>query len=179
MLRHTKTFGALLLAASTIACAGYVPFTQGIREMDGRSLSDDEMRGLQFYLSGGLEIRRELASADRSVVRGRLESEQGRFVDVVEVPKGTPGVVTFFYSESRILVSFEEGATGFIFGPVARSEEPYCLLGNPVEGGWEVDFDGLRYRIDLETAHCLEIDQESLSTLEENRRVLGGRRINE
>ena len=133
--------------------------------------------GLQYYTTHYITLRRTLESGDPTVVRGQLIREEGRTIDEVVVRKGTPGVVVRILDSAHLQVSSEEG-TDITFAGYTSGQN-YCLTGRNWSGGdADVDFQRLTYRaVDKSGSACLEIDEESLSELEKQRRVLRGRRI--
>lgn len=133
--------------------------------------------GLQYYTTHDITLRRSLESGARTVVWSRVVREEGRTIDEVVVRKGTPGVVVRILDSARLQVSFEEG-TDITFAGYTSGQK-YCLTGrNRAGGDVDVDFQRLTYRaVKKSGLACLEIDEESLSELEKQRRVLRGRRI--
>lgn len=85
------------------------PLTQEIRYQ--HSLSDDELRGLQYYLSDDVVLRRVVESHERRVTgTHKLQLVEGKMVEQIVIEKGTPGVATAV-GPDFISVSFEPDAS--------------------------------------------------------------------
>lgn len=125
---------ALLFISGCASTGGrdLVPYTDALRAQ--HNLSDDEVRRLQYYLSDGVEMRRQDASADHRVVDGRLIATANRKLARVVVPAGIPGVATAV-GGNRLNVSFAEG-THFNFSPATRDPaSPYRMQATPTGNG--------------------------------------------
>ena len=169
-----------LVPAYLLACApNRIAFTQDLR--DSLRFSSEELKQLQYYVDGEILLRRTLMSADRSVVRGRLVTEEGRLIHEVLVKSGTPGLVLQVPSNRDIQVSFAEG-TQLPFTSARYRPARYCLKrhnwdsDSPTD---DVDFEGQTYSFVFGNRRyaCLLISRKSLLELEKRRRVLPGRRI--
>jgi hypothetical protein len=115
MMHRSFWHGALLcvaasLSLASLACgARMAPLTQEIRFQN--NLSDDELRGLQYYLSDDVVLRRVVESHDRHVTGShKLQIIAGKMVEQIVIEKGTPGVATAVGSD-YISVSFEPDAS--------------------------------------------------------------------
>lgn len=103
---------AALSLSSGVGCASYVPFTHELRTEHG--LTDDEVRNLQFYVSHGVTLRREIESGGRQVTPGhKLLLVSGKQIEEVVIPAKTPGVAVKV-GPRAIAVSFEPG-TSLVF----------------------------------------------------------------
>jgi hypothetical protein len=118
MLSPTRTsllasIALVAVALSTQAgCKSLVPFTHEIRTEHG--LTDDEVKNLQFYVSHGVTLRREIESGGRQVTPGhKLLLVSGKTIEEVFIPAKTPGVAVKV-GPRAIAVSFEPG-TSLIF----------------------------------------------------------------
>ena len=113
MDRWSKAHIAVLMTIAAclfaLGCgARMVPLTQDIRLQTG--LSDDELKGLQYYLSDTVVLRRVVESQDRRITGAhKLELVAGKMVEEIEIKRGTPGVAVSINSDA-IAVSFEPGA---------------------------------------------------------------------
>ncbi|AGP34261.1 hypothetical protein [Sorangium cellulosum] len=101
---------AVVFLASLAGCAPrLVPFTHELRVQHG--LSDRDVKGLQFYVSHDIALRRELtAESSRITSSHTLLLVSGKVIEEVVVEERTPGVVVG--ARGGVLsVSFEPGAT--------------------------------------------------------------------
>lgn len=120
---NARLLAVVALLFGTGCATRMVPFTQELRAQ--HELTDSEVKGLQFYLSDDVKLRRELERDNRRVVGGNLEVTTGKLVEEVLVEEQTPGVVVAM-DELTLSVSFEEG-TSLSFS-VARPARPALPL---------------------------------------------------
>src|SRR6187431_58926 len=86
------TFAAAFAALTGVGCGGYVAFTQEIR--DQHSLTEPELKNLQFYVSHKVTMRRQLESGGKQITgTHKLILVSGKTVEEVVVEAKTPGVV--------------------------------------------------------------------------------------
>lgn len=155
----------------------FMPMSIGLR--NHYRLQDDEMLGLQYYLSDTIVLRREDRSGTREVDRGRLVEDAGQLVDEVVVEAGTPGIAKHLPG-GAIEVAFEEGDT-LTFSP-AYSSDLYHLTGDydywGDERAYVVEYRGGYYRAvgDSRHAHLL-IDRQFRFEAADQSRYLPGRRL--
>ncbi|MCE2846884.1 MAG: hypothetical protein LW707_07610 [Sphingobacteriales bacterium] len=126
------TFACLTLL---FACSPKVPFTQQIREQ--YKLSPDEMRGIQFYLSDPVVLRRmEQSEREKKTEEGKLVIESGSSLDQLTFKANTPGLVDGVVDASTIKISFEDGAEKYmVFGSARSRNGYYGLQGLPADNG--------------------------------------------
>jgi len=103
------------------------PFTQKLYEEN--NWSSAQLKRIQFYLSDGVILRRQRTGADSKISGGKIRMEQGREIEEIIIPKGTPGVLSYIPRENRFAISFEEGKSNrtLIFGPDSRGNNRYVL----------------------------------------------------
>ena len=136
------TLGSLFLAAG---CEIPIPFTQQIR--NEYELTDDQLRQIQYYVSGPLTLRRELATDEATVTPGhQVRIIKEHRVEEIIIGRGTPGVAERSTADS-LDVSFEEGRH-ITFGcksgdadSVERSDGKYMLYAL----GWQDDRGKISY----------------------------------
>jgi hypothetical protein len=116
-------------------------FTQAIREDVERSNVD--MKKIQFYADRDIVLKRELDNGEVKVTSGKVQFENGHYVNVITLKKGTPGVCTFLRNDV-VGISFEEGNDKFLtFGKTKRAQasDPYRILAND----WVRDYGVIQY----------------------------------
>ena len=153
-----------------------IPFTQSLR--NEHNLTPMEIKKLQFYVSDPIHLNQSLSSDQTEVVRGKLVTKSGKFVEEIIVNKGTPGVAVKV--EAQLLrISFEEKTSmAFVQGLAVDPDKFFLLLEKDLEGRDAVKFAGSWYvpRENAALAHLL-IAKGNLSDVVSKRRVLPGRRI--
>jgi hypothetical protein len=128
--------GLSALGGST-GCASLVPLTHEMRvEHD---LGAEELRGLQYYTSHDIVLRRELTRDGRAISGHRLLLTSGKSVEEVVIPAGTPGVAVDIGAD-HLGISFEPGSSiDFAIGDARPRElsEPVAFQAhqpNPFPG---------------------------------------------
>jgi hypothetical protein len=154
----------------------YIPFTRDL--ISTYSLSEDDIKHLQFYASTEILLRRELLKGDANIAKGKLVVDNGKSVDEVLVPQYAPGIADAaeFNSDETdyIEVRFDEGAPGIKF--VARVDKPRDSFGLMFEtGARSVPFGDREYQPMHDSLHAiLLVDRDMVSNLQSKRRVLKG-----
>ncbi len=117
---------ALLASLGATGC-GFAPFTQAMR--DGYGVDEARLGEVQFFMGSKCVLERQINQASGEIVHGRLRVRSGSAIDVVRIPRHTPGVLEF-PTPDGLAVSFAPG-TFFYFGPDPRRcpDSPYYLLG--------------------------------------------------
>lgn len=122
------SFAALSCIFLLSACSPRLsPFTQSLYEEN--NWGERELKRIQFYLSESVTLRRQKTDADSRIEGGKIRSEQGRQIEEIIIPKGTPGLLTYLPREDRFAISFEENAKNrtLTFGPDSRNGNRYIL----------------------------------------------------
>ncbi|RMG79117.1 MAG: hypothetical protein D6707_08720 [Bacteroidetes bacterium] len=121
-----KIFFFISAAALLSSCAPKIPFTQAIREQ--YKLTDDEIKQLQFYVSGDIVLQSvdEIAKG-KTTQDGELVIVDGKTVEQVFIKQYTPGVAEKIIDDKKIGVSFEPGKY-LVFGDATDNKGPYRLL---------------------------------------------------
>lgn len=131
------------------ACARKVPFVQTMRSQ--YNLGPDELKQLQYYVSGPIVLQREMSNQETGVTPGhKLTLVKDKRVEEVIVPGGTPGVCVDPGS-TTLRIKFEE-ADSLTFGLDPANREVrngrYPLLvqdARPGEG--QVTYEGKSFRV--------------------------------
>jgi hypothetical protein len=180
-----RTAHLLLIAAAfgATACASQrVAFLHEYRA-PGR-LSAKQLEGLQFFVSQEILLRREVDTSEHRVTDDHAyRFVEGKLVEEIRLPAGTPGLVTKVQPE-QLLVSFEEdGMLPFEHLPAVDgvAVDGYRF---PYQNGRKVKYRGAFYEVIsgglgqvIET--YLLIDAKWSSRFEDERRTLRGRTIAE
>lgn len=167
--------------ASMVACTttSYQPFTQNL--YDENRWTERDLRQIQFYLSQDITLFRELSNNQSEIIQGEIKIMNGRRVEQIRFPSGTPGVFLFSPKANRLAVSFEEGGEGkyLMFGPNPKLDNRYVLLASD----WErnqgiVTYDGQKFTISADEAYAsLLVDLKRAEATDINQRVAKGRTL--
>lgn len=141
--------GTLLMALLSSCSTGLTPFTQDLYEKQGWTQS--ELKKIQFYLSDDVILRREMTRGESNITRGKIYLEDGRRIEQIVLPSGTPGVLLFMPRENRFAVSFEKQDNDLylMFGPNPKMKNQYALLAKEwARDHGKVHYNGNLYEID-------------------------------
>jgi len=136
---------------------------------------------LQYYVDRDVEIRREVSSSSAKVASGVIKLENGKYVNIVTLKKGTEGVCTKAWPD-KIDISFEVGDGKYLtFGKVKNTDinAAYTLYAN----SWfnnlgEITYDGKQYYILPEGSEAkLQIKKNVLHTIKVEKRNMNGRKV--
>ncbi|MBY5957337.1 hypothetical protein KUV50_04260 [Membranicola marinus] len=95
-------------------------FTQSLVQQ--YQYDDQALQKIQFYLSDDIILHRALRQGESTIEQGRISIRNGRRVEEIVFPKGTPGVFVFSPGKDRLAISFERKADHYlIFGPAKNS----------------------------------------------------------
>lgn len=169
---------AILVASFAMAgCATrHVAFTRGIRTY--YELESDNLKNLQYYVSGDVTLERAFVREEGEVSRGHtLVAKESGLVEQVIIRAGTPGVATEV-GDTYLAVSFEPGAS-LVFGSPAFDRDPdraYKLLAERWTDTYgEIDYGGKTfYAVDGSRAAHLVVAIESLDAVKTKKTVLPG-----
>jgi len=180
-MKALKTFFVLVILASVLSSCGpsLSYFTQGL--YDQSNFTEPELKSIQFYLSNSIELRRELTGAKSEVISGEIKLVDGRKIEEVVIPKGTPGVLLFMPKSNRFAVSFDAKSdeSYLVFGPSPKQNDRYVLLASD----WKrrtgiVTYEGKKWRVDNSSAYAsLMVDLKKINKVTVNSRRASGRRV--
>lgn len=170
----TLLFGLFLLAS----CSNLSPFTKSMYER--YQWTEDELQRIQFYLSDPIVLRRELQGGTKEIINGDVKIIDGKEVEVITIPKGTPGILEFSPDKKRMAIRFEEGGDRYLmFGPNPKYSGKYMLLAsewNRASG--KVTYEGNTYRaVDNSQLATLMIDLKKLGKTDVKSRRADGVRV--
>lgn len=129
-----KTFPKLAVLLSILfafsACGPTLqPFTKEI--YDDYTWSDGELKSIQFYLSDAIVLRREMRGGKAEIQGGKVKMIEGKKIEEVVIPKGTPGVFLFSPKKGHFAVSFDSNDDLYlVFGPNPKVNDRYLLLAS-------------------------------------------------
>lgn len=117
MIAFQSKFKILIYATFAIllaSCSQTIPFTGKVQQK--YKLSENDLKGLQFYLSSEVVLYKASNDADVSTAGGSLVVSSDRQVDRIVIPKGTPGTVIQVYPD-KLAISFDSDANrNLLFG---------------------------------------------------------------
>ncbi len=176
MKKLSVIFSALFFVFLLASCSKTIYFTQEMRnDLSKNYLSIDK---IQFYNSKKIILRRNLSYADTKVARGKINLENGQYVERVIIPKKTPGVAVG-EGKNYINVAFEDGPNRFLKF-VLNGDNEYQISASKWEQGYgKVKYDTLIYYIEPKSSRAvLKVVRNDNYNLQKNTRRLKGKRVN-
>jgi len=172
-------FGLLMIVLSSCS-PRLTPFTQRLYKENG--WSERDLQSIQFYLSDDIVLTRAMRDGESAIKDGKVRVVDGRDIEEVRFPKGTPGVLMFIPKTNRFAISFEEGGDSkyLMFGPNQRYSGKYMMLA----ADWEKNFGTVSYnervyRTDTESAYsALLIDLKAIRKTTVKSKTAKGRTVN-
>lgn len=142
---------------------------------------------LQFYIDKDVELRRELVSRDAKVRSGKVKIENGKYINIILLEKGTQGVCTgenqntldiaFESGEGKNLVFDLPGGRSFTNNVYSLEAEKWLKPFNGPEIG-KITYDGDVYFMRFTGPRPkLLVKKTSKDKYEVNKRVMSGRKI--
>ena len=170
---------ALGLLMLTSCSSRLTYFTEDLYEEQG--WSQEDLKKIQFYISKDIRLKRELTGGSSEIISGKIKVEDGRKIEEVIIPKGTPGAFLFSPKENRFAVTFEaEGDDNYLmFGPSPKYSDRFVLLASDWKRrSGKVSYAGKSWRISSEEAYAaLLVDMRKVSKVDVNSRTAKGRRV--
>jgi hypothetical protein len=162
------------------SCSPKIPFTQAIR--DQYQLSPEELKGIQFYLSDPIALRRgESNENQKSTDDGKLVVQSGRTIDQVTIKANTPGAIDVVADIKTIKVAFEEGVEkSLVFSSNNNRNGYYSLRAlNWKNGRGEVNYGGQTFYSNQGSEQSILLfKMKSIKKLRVNEKVAKGRKVN-
>ncbi len=147
---------------------------------DQYNWSEEELKRIQFYLSDDIVLKRQLTSGTQEIINGDVKIINGKEVEVVTIPKGTPGVMEFTPDKKRFAIRFEEGGDRYLmFGPNPKYSGRYMLLASEwSRASGKVTYEGNTYRTENNSQLAgLMIDLKKLGKTDVKSRTADGVRV--
>ena len=154
------------------------PFTQRLVEKNRWSESD--LKKIQFYSSADIILYRDYSSGMSRIESGEIKMINGRKIEEIRIPKGTPGVAVFQPKNNRLAVSFEEHNDRFlIFGPNPKRGNSYVLLASEWKNRrGKVKYNDQQYYTTTESAVAtLLVDIKKSKKVKVKSRSVKGRKV--
>lgn len=176
---RTLTFLLLGVLSLSSCSPTLTPFTQ--RLYDTYRWNESDLRQIQFYLSEDIVLRRQYSGGSSEIIAGEIKVVEGREVEEVFIPRGTPGIFLFSPKSNRFAISFEDRGDDryLMFGPNPRAGDRYVLLAS----SWDrqlgtVTYDGRKFDVDSRSAFAaLMVDLKKVRRVSTQSRVVKGRRV--
>jgi hypothetical protein len=175
----TAMFFAVATAMFLSSCSEKIYFTQSIR--DQYKLTPEEMKGIQFYLSDEIVLRKgEVSENEKSTEDGKLIVQSGRSIDQITFKSDTKGGVEQVFDNKGVTVSFEEGAGNYLVFSSSRNRNGlYTLQAITWEDGrGKVNYgDAIWYAAKGSENAALMFKMKSIRKLRVNEKVAKGRSV--
>ncbi|MBL7922993.1 MAG: hypothetical protein JNL88_02225 [Bacteroidia bacterium] len=179
-MKKYKILPGVMFLFLLASCAPKIPFTQAIREQ--YKLSPEEMKGIQYYLSDPVALRRgETNENQKSTEDGKLVVESGRSIDQVTIKANTEGAMEQAVDLKTITVAFEEGAEKQLVFSSNRSRNGYYTLQalSWENGRGKINYGGQTwYSNPGSDKAILLFKMKSIRKLRVNEKVARGRKVN-
>jgi hypothetical protein len=136
---------------------------------------------IQYYVDRDIILTRELDKGETKVTSGAVKFQNGHYVNIIKLKKGTPGVCTMV-GPNKIAVAFEMGNGKYLnFGKtrVGTSDDPYRILADDwVNDYGIITYEGKHYQIEPSgTEASILIKTSWLSVNEVDKRQMKGRTV--
>lgn len=185
-LENSCAMNKVLLAVSVLTIVGTLsscspqlsPYTTRLHtEMN---LDEYTLKQVQFYVSKDVTLHRDVGDSDTEINNGRIKMVNGRMVEEVLIPAGTPGVLMQMPNSDKLAVSFEVTSDDvLIFGAAVEQAGAFSLMAKD----WQhrigkVEYGGKIYRTTPESAGAiLMVDVRKLNKTEVRSRTASGRTV--
>jgi hypothetical protein len=146
------------------------PFTVAMRG----ALQQDQLRQIQFYLSGSITLIKEEHQGNTGVELGRVITTSGQNLKEVYIPVETQGIFVSDDEHGILNISFENDAI-ICFVP-NRNKDRYELMLNIKDGHMVVNYGNIDYEVSLtqaELPYLLVINEEKKDDFVDRRTVSG------
>ena len=156
------------------------PFTSRLYEK--YNWNDDQLKRIQFYLSQDIVLKRDFDKASGTEFnKGSIKIVDGKKIEQIVIPRGTPGVFIFKPNEKKFAISFEadNDKKFLMFGPNPKRGGEFVLLASDWEGkNGIVTYDGKEYVTDVSAAWAnLLVDLKKSRNLSIENRTVKGRTL--
>lgn len=124
-------------------------FTPAIRSrVEANSVA---LTKIQYYVDRDIVLKRELDKGETKVVSGAVKFQNGHYVNIITLKKGTPGICTVV-APNKLSISFETGDNRYLtFGKTLNgtTTDPYRVLANQwINDEGVITYEGKPYHIE-------------------------------
>lgn len=176
LLKYVACIATLFIGACSPSLS---PFNQ--RLIDQNNWSEADLKDIQFYLSNDILLYRDFTTGSSKIESGEIKMVNGRKVEEVRIPKGTPGIALFQPKNNRLAVGFEDGDNErfLIFGPNPKKGNKYVLLATEWKNRrGKVKYDNKQFYTTTESALAtLLVDLKQSKKTSVKSRSAKGRKI--
>ena len=178
--RSILYFILIVFGVSFSSCSkNLVPFTSDIQKK--YNLDEERIEKIQFYTSKDIRLFREVTTGHSAITNGTIRIEEGKEIEEIIIPEGTPGVAVWIPKEQKFGVSFESSDDTYLtFGPNPKTNDRYYLLASE----WKnrigtVTYNGEKFNTSQQSADSfLLVDLKKVRKTDVDQRVAKGRTIN-
>jgi hypothetical protein len=127
MVNYKSLIQLFLVIVLLSSCSPKIPFTQSIR--DKYNLTELELKGIQFYLSDAVLLRRGTTEkSEKSTEDGTLVINSGKEVEQITFKSSTPCAINKVLGISLVSVAFEDGPEKHLVFGSGNSRDGYYRL---------------------------------------------------
>jgi hypothetical protein len=141
-------FFFILAAAFLSSCSPQLSvYTKELHE--SLSLSDTELRKVQFYLSREIVLERAYDLEEAQIRDGKITISREKELEQIRIPARTPGIAVFSPDGSRLAISFDAQSDEefLMFGPNPKMGNRYMLFASEwSRNSGVVTYGGRQYR---------------------------------
>ncbi len=155
-------------------------FTQELREQ--YKLSAEDLKSIQFYVSGPIILTRYSQGAQKTTEGGELTLMKDEVLERVVIKSGTPCLIKDVVDGSRVTVSFEDGNNRYlVFGSIKKQGGNYCLQALDWNGnrGGRLNYGEREYNVNSSSQGAfLYLRVKSLNRFKLDEKVIKGKTLN-
>jgi hypothetical protein len=144
------------------------------------NLDEYTMSKVQFYVSRDIVLHRDVGSTDTEIEQGKIRLVNGRQVEEVVIPAGTPGIMMSMPSSEQLAISFEATTDdALVFGVSSRQAGAFSLQAKDWSNRvGSIEYGGKTYRTSPESAGAiLLVDVRKLNKSNKRTRTATGRTV--
>ena len=176
-----NSFVLLMMVVAMSSCTKNLrPFTQNL--YDDYRWTENDLKKIQFYLSDDIVMTRESNAGKSEIEGGEIKVVEGRTIEQVVIPKGTPGIFLFSPKSDRFAISFDDRSDELylMFGPNPKAGDRYVLLASEWKRrGGKVTYGGKKWRVNYNGAWAgLLVDLKKIKKVQIKKSRAKGRTVN-
>ena len=181
MNKSKFVFGCLVFVLSLSSCSHSLsPFTSGV--LYEGNWSDDALKKIQFYNSADIVIQRDYVQGQSEIVSGAIKMVNGRQIEEVRIPSGTPGAFISRGKGNSFAIGFDANSNTryLMFGPNPKRQGAYVLLASEWKGArGKVTYDNKPYWTNgVSDLSELLVDLSKFSHIKVETKTEQGRKVN-